>query len=1460
MNALAGGAADKAGGRYEHLWTALRVADLLEGTASRIRLEPPGEAGVGIEFEVDIDGLTWGEQTKDHARPWTITRLKSEGVLAAARRQISLGRGFRLITASAAASFDSLSARARVSDTKDEFSGQLTDELTPEFRLLAKHWSASDEEAWRLLKRVAVQPYPLDSLRRTARAAYQVLYAGDPDPVIAEVRSFCDEHVHETVTAPQVAAHLKRKGFKTRLLAHDGDVRRGLERTVERQQRRVDSTTPAFGLVARPEVDQIVAALLDREGPQLTVVDGPAGFGKTAVVTEVATRLQEHGHFVAVTRMDADSAMSTSQHLGQHSGLSESPAIVLAGVADGSPALLIVDQLDAVSQFSGRMPDSFDAVEDVLGEISRAHNLKLLLVCRTVDLENDPRLRQLVGTDRAVRHTLAKLDPDHVRRHLAANDIHMPEAATLELLRVPLHLAIFDRLSEEGRRQGYDSLQSLYDQLTRDVRGRAERRASRLDWSGITSALVTHMSENESLVAPRALLDPFSENEVRVLESEGVIVGDERSVSFFHETYFDYLFARSFVHDGGDLHAFLARSGQFLFRRAQTRQVLEHLAGTDRSAFRNVATQLLASDHIRAHLKHVVVAVLSQVEPTAEDWLAIEPVAWADASISRFLLALLSDPRWFDAADANGRWEQWLADGDRVDRAAHQLVFAARKRPERVAELVRPYVGASEDWWLRLRALVAWSPSSALTPLILELVEGGHVDDARGPIAANSDFWSIVFALAKDDPKAAAQVIGAFLRRGLDRAMADGQRDPFTSGHLAGNSPSGEVIRDVANKAANEFVASVLPFVVDVALGEQRERPGMLPGGRWSPRHRGSAYGVDWIVFAAVEEALEHLAKDEPARAADAIADLRDHESDELRFLACRTLTALDDADDAVRWLLSDDRNFILGWADSMSWASRELIEAHSSRCSRQLFAQLEEAILAAPSRYQGPDRGHDHLVLLSVLDRNRMSERARRQLGELERRFPQSPPPEPRPGMASIVGSPIGDDASHHMSDENWLSALRKHVHDRTRRDGYRPVGGAAQLAQVLGRRAGEAPLRFARLALRFDSRIPPAAMAQVIRAIRSAVDAAVLIDVCEHAAGLYGEDIGREICSAAQALEAVDERWIALLERYAQASDPEQEWACTDSGSGEPYDGGDLYTAGINSTRGEAALAVATALFAGPVHVDRLLPLVENLAVDRSLAVRTCAAEAVVALLNHDSDRALDTAERLFDAPVDIHDAPTSERLLTHSLLRAPERFAPHLKRVLEGSPSVSKRGGHTWAVACFNGTIGAPLTDDMRSLPAPARLGVAEAFAQDIEVTYHLIAPLFDDPDDKVRKASAWALRDLTDVPPEALDGLVTRFADSAAFAEHMNDVLAGLNRLGTKLPPSTLRVCRLAVEAAGPGLGDITSDRSLAAGDLASIVMRLYRQGDESTRKGCLDLIDRLTEVNAHDIDRVLQEER
>jgi hypothetical protein len=1468
MSALPGGAADKAGNQYEHWWTALRIADVLDGTATRIRLEPPGALGTGAEFTIEQYGVTWAEQVKDASAGgrWTITRLANENVLAAAKQHIDNGRRFRFV-ASTSSSLQGLCDRANSSETIEELSEQLNADQAGDFHKTAEHWGVEPEQARLLLREVDVAHHTNESLRQLVRSRYQLLFSDDPEVVAATIREYCDDHLHETLTAPAIWSYLKARGFDRRLIVGDSNTIDSLHKTVERQLSRVRAAGPDVGLVPRADVDQLVERLRDPASEQVIVLDGRAGYGKSTVVAEVATQLEQLGWFVAVARMDGvDSATNTSDKLGISIGLKETPVVLLAGVADGEPALLIVDQLDAVSSYSGRIPDNFESVAEALREIEGFKNVKALLVVRTVDLDADSRLRRLVAPSAGFgRHTLSLLPTEAVISVLASANVVIPtHRPTLELLRTPLHLAVFSRLSATGQALGYRTLQDLYDQYTSEARARIAERVGPVDWQAITGSMVNFMSDQEQLVAPAALLDAAEPAQLQALVSEGVLASDGASFSFFHESYFDYLFARSFVGAGLDLHEFLASSGQVLFRRAQTRQVLEHLAATDRPAFRLQAAGLLGSDKIRFHLKAVVAEVLGQYDPEAEDWEALNGIAFGDTPIGPRVRMLLGHATWFDAADALGLWERWLADPDRAGLVFRELLLAARERPQRVVDLVRPHVDESEDWRLRIRSLVEWSLSPGLTDFVIELIEMGHLDDARGRIAVNSDFWSLVYGLNSDSPVDAIRVAGAHLRRSLARAAADGVQDPFEAGTLELHSQSGGVLDDMRRADPRTFVDEFLPFVIAVAMVDQQGPDHLWPfGRRWAFRHIDTDFTIDDDIFNAVDAALRDLAAQGPESVEDALDLLRGAESRELRFLACRTLTVSGPADTAVEWLLEDSRNLVLGWADSPRWAARDLIEAWSGNCSQGHYGALEAAVLAYKSPYE--DRytlGHGTYELLSALDPNRLSTGAKKTLAELTRRFGNRAPTGPSPVEAHVVGPPIGEEASKKMTDENWLQALAKHNRDEPKWDGGTPVGGARELAQLLGRRTSEDPQRFARLAMKVNATIPASAIEGIIWNLGGdAIDADLLADVCEHARGLYGEAVGRCISSAIAKTTHQSERLARLVASCANDSDPERELAHTPAGSGDQnYFGGDLLHAGINSTRGEAAIAAAHILFETDEFTETLRPAVQALANDPILAVRTCAADAVAAMLNRDPAQGILLGEELFDTSIEVLDARTTERLLIHLMRRNPERFSNTLADGLGASDAIATRAGVVWGAAFVNDVLGPGLPSEVLGLPPAARRGAAEVFQSNLADCKDELARLFDDPDDEVRRRAARGMRHLDDLDATDAETLIRAFLESRSFAEHFDDLIDALDHMTATLPDIAIEVCERAVDAAGTDMGDIRTARALTGPRVTTIVLRLYRQSEPTLRSRCLDLVDRLTEIGAHGVTDALAEER
>lgn len=1467
MSALPGGSADKIGNQYEHWWTALRIADVLDGTANRVRLEPPGDLGAGAEFTIEQSGTTWAEQAKDadSGGSWTVTRLIAQNVLSAAKLHLDAGRSFRFVGSTSSA-LQGLCARAATAETLAELHEQLNADQAVDLQKVADHWGIAPEQAHVLLRNIHVVHHTNDSLRQLVRNKFQLLFTDDPEAVIATLREFCDDHLQQTLTAPAIWAHLETKGFKRRLIVGDQNTVDRLHKTVERQQSRVDAASPDVGLVPRTDVGALVDRLQDPASEQVIVLDGRAGYGKSTVVAQVAAELEQLGWFVAVARMDGvDGSTNTADKLGVSIGLTETPVVLLAGVACGEPALLIVDQLDAVSSYSGRMPDNFESVAETLRELSGLMNVKALLVVRTVDLEADSRLRRLVAqSSDAGRHTLGLLPVEDVKSVLIEADVKVPtHGPTLELLRTPLHLAVFSRLTEVGQTLGYRTLQELYDRYTTETRARITERVGPVDWQLITGSMVTYMSDMEMLVAPAVLLDAAEPAHLQGLVSEAVLAFDGVAYAFFHESYFDYLFARSFVGADRNLHEFLAGSGQVLFRRAQTRQVLEHLAATNRGTFRSTVIELLNSEQIRFHLKAVVTAVLGQYDPTADDWEALDRIAFSDKVISNRIRSLLGQSAWFDAADELGLWETWLNDPDRVDLVSRELMLAAKDRPQRIVDLVRPHVGESEEWRLRIRSLVEWSLNPGLTQFVIELIEAGYLDDARGRVAVNSDFWSLVYHLHSSSPTAAIRVTGAYLGRALVLAEAEGSSDPFETGFLDTHSQGGGVLDDMRQADPESLVTELLPFVIAVAMANQQGPDHLLPAGRrWAYRHIDTDFTIDDDIFNAVDAALRDVAERNPALVEPALASLRHAESQELRFLACRTLTICGPADVAIAWLLGDERNLVLGWADSPRWASRDLVESWSATCSQEQYEALEAVLLSYVNSYERrQSRGYGQYELLSALDRKRMSDGAKRRLAELQRRFTDQVLSSPSPIEAHFVGPPIGEEASEKMSNDNWLQALAKHDRDETSWARDPPVGGARELAQLLGRRTSENPQRFAHLALGLGHTIPASAIDQIIWNLPETTDPDVLADVCEHARELYGEEVGRSVCSAIAKVEIPSDRLAMLVASCASDSDPDIELAQTPATSGDKnYFGGDLFSAGLNSTRGEAALAAAHILFDTDEFTDTLRVAVHALATDPILAVRTCAAQAVAAMLNHDAALGLDLGEQLFDAPIDVLDARTTQRLLMYLMRWAPERFAPVLAGGLQAGERIATRAGIVWAWSLLKDELAPGLPTQLIDLSPGARRGAAQVFAANIaESQAHLIS-LFNDVDQEVRRHSSSAMNHLDELEVQDAERLVREFMNSQSFAECFDNLLHALDAMTATLPDVVIEVCERAVDEAGSDMGGIRTARALSGPDVTSIVLRLYRQAGPEMRSRCLDLIDRLTESAAYGVIEALAAER
>ena len=289
----------------------------------------------------------------------------------------------------------------------------------------------------------------------------------------------------------------------------------------------------------------------------------------------------------------------------------------------------VIDQVDAVSEASGRSGRIRDQLFQMIGDSHLFPHMRVVVACRSYDLEHDSRLKQLVGLPNVRSVSLSPLDWDVAvqpilnRLGLGARRFSERER---RMLAVPINLQVFTNLSELGETvDGELSGSRLFDRLL-EVRAREFRQAG-ITWTpqSALGAMAQSMSDSQELTAPAGALASYP-GAVDALGSAGLLTAVGGKLQFAHESFFDHVFSSHFVGTGTSVHALLLSDEQRLFRRTQVRQIFSRLRdqGGDRRYLTNLAEVMNATD-VRFLVKDAVAYWLASVnEPTDAERVMVE--------------------------------------------------------------------------------------------------------------------------------------------------------------------------------------------------------------------------------------------------------------------------------------------------------------------------------------------------------------------------------------------------------------------------------------------------------------------------------------------------------------------------------------------------------------------------------------------------------------------------------------------------------------------------------------------------------------------------------------------------------------------------------------------------------------------------------------------------------------------
>jgi hypothetical protein len=1472
-----GGETDKLGNRYELDWAIRHALYCLRDDDRSLTFEPVDpDLAAGSEFAYTVGSRTEVHQLKrqvGNRNYWSIKTLAGLKIFEAAAAHVAAGREYHFVSLVPCGPLRELADRARKSADLTDFSQSW---LNQELRAAFDEVSAGDalrspQAAWTALRGMRFEVHDeQDVARVNGMLAESCLDGAAGHAASLALGDILLATLGQRLTRAGLVERLAERGITP--LA-EGSHASALDRVraVTASWRGSVQRELLEPPIARAEAQQLLDALAVK---RLGLVVGGAGGGKSAVLEQTAARLAAAGAEVLAFRLDRLGAFASTNDIGSQLGLDNSPAAALAMAADMRPAYLVLDQLDAVSLASGRMPESFDVVMDLIGEALSVSGVHVVLACRQFDVDNDHRIRALAARPDITTADVSLLPVADMEGAVAQMGLEPARltASQRALLRTPLHLVLLQSISSQADALAFHSKGSLFDAFWERKRQTARARRSGVRFHEVIARLASKASDRQALSVPIEALDQDDLiDDANVLVSEHVLARQGDRIAFFHEAFFDYAFARQWASQSETLVEFLLKDEQELFRRAQVRQVLQHLAEREPDRFAVEAEAVLASPGIRFHIKATVVAVLADLPaPGSEECqLALRVASAAGPAFEHRFWQQLRRPQWLHGLHEEGVVAQWL-DGPSPllrQQALELMVGGVKEHADLVAGLLEARQTEPDfPEWLRWTVRFAdLHDSRRIFDLLLAAVRQGVFDPASGEV------WLAARDLPEKQPLWAVEVLTAWLVERPGALKLDDQGKVV--GLCVYDHSAAELVRGAAVAVPLAFADAVVPHLraVMAATALEPQDGSAVHDRHFSVRYPSAGQDerdLDDVLLAASVRALEELARTAPGLAEPILKSLAGDPHEASQYLLYRALTAAGPAfaEWACRLLLEGDGRLDCGYASDSNWVARELVVAIAPHLDSGQHQRLEDVFRDHRNRHEGRRRlGWSAFTLLSGLDECRLSPQGARRLGEYRRKFHLTAPPAPRPITAGFIGSPIEQDAAGKMTDDQWLRAMAKHDADKTDWDSF--SGGARELSHELQRRAVSEPARFSRLALRMTPTTNPAYGDAVLMALGEAAvtdhDAPAVFDAVRHIASFGHTASDRWLGTALrQHYRAVPLDLVELVRDRAMASaDPADDSPVfTVHGAGGRR-ARDLHVNGINTSRGSLAEALGDLLVYDPdgQRTELVRPHLEALAADPVLSVRACVAHTVAASLRHARPAAVAAFELLITADDTLLAADLVQQLMMYIGNVEPQVIDPVIPRMLGSDDDEARNAGGALAAFAALEWNRPELMPRALAGDVHVRTGAAAMCAGHLARTSNAslaaaaLTRLAGDDDDSVLKAVAQVAPRLRDLPLRPFSGLLGDLIESPAYRHAATQLLLTLQHAPDRVDGLVLKAARRFLDVYDQDAADIRTAASADAHYVSELVVRgLAQSRDLTHRSALLDVLDRMLELGVYGV--------
>lgn len=393
-----------------------------------------------------------------------------------------------------------------------------------------------------------------------------------------------------------------------------------------------------------------ISTPLKPEEKPLAVLVGKPGSGKSVVLKDLFDILSKED--VPVIGIKADRYYSHNlEELDKALGLQDSLIKLLNTISQlRGKVVVLIDQLDALSQTLSAKREYLNTYYLLIHKLLDIDNAKVVISVRKFDLDTDSEFAFLKNYKTV---TLGELSKDEVLKVTGKlipvprlnNEIH-------QLLQIPYNLNAFLKIySHKLNLNELKSTADLYKELWLQ---KINLKPQQVDISSeklknLLYEIAIQMQKQQMI---NVSLPTFQERylpEIDYLSREGILRITHSEIQFFHQTFYDFVYAKQFCENNESLLKYVNLRWQSIGIRSMVKMVFSFHRETNHDEYLRNLSIFLCKGSVRFHLKLLVLQLLAaEQKPTPEEIEFVKRKIIKSKKFGQIFIESISSVNWLE--------------------------------------------------------------------------------------------------------------------------------------------------------------------------------------------------------------------------------------------------------------------------------------------------------------------------------------------------------------------------------------------------------------------------------------------------------------------------------------------------------------------------------------------------------------------------------------------------------------------------------------------------------------------------------------------------------------------------------------------------------------------------------------------------------------------------------------------